>query len=105
MLSYQNKIKSSREGSGASSSSEAVVNFGGEEMIENNPVGESQANGMVEKAIQDVLSWSADFIKFSSSCLQIKFKNMGSRCQALSLEPVPAPRYGGVQRMTSFARP
>ena len=54
MLNYQNKIKSSKEGLSSSRSNENVVSFGGEVMIENSPVGESQANGMVEKAIQDV---------------------------------------------------
>ena len=56
IISFQKKIKEHREGNSSGSSSDTIINqgFGGEVILENSPVGESQANGMVEKAIQDV---------------------------------------------------
>ena len=56
MMILQKKIKENREGNSSGSSSDSIINsgFGGEIILENSPVGESQAIGMVEKAIQYV---------------------------------------------------
>lgn len=53
-IEYQKKIKAIKEGGSAGGSTEAASSCGGMVLIENSPVGESQANGMVEKAVQDI---------------------------------------------------